>query len=184
MRAWGPAIDVLVLRGMRIRVRRVLPSSFPAPPTTKRRKQSNPPKLTTHSTQSLPSTQREKCGKKPPSRERKFLCACFVAVPITWMSFASGARGLRGGDLIMLETHIILSFLIFYLPLSLAFCLALLLMFCLSLLMDLTIAHMVLVHKKTALSLDALVMAHVLIMVIISHIGLFFLLDGPTLTLS
>jgi hypothetical protein len=47
---------VLVLRGVRIRVRRVLPSSFPASPTTKRRKKSNPPKLTTHPTQSFPST--------------------------------------------------------------------------------------------------------------------------------
>jgi hypothetical protein len=51
---------VLVLRGVRIRVRRVLPSSFPAPPTIKRRKQSNPSKLITHPTQRLPSTIREK----------------------------------------------------------------------------------------------------------------------------
>jgi hypothetical protein len=51
---------VLVLRGVRIRVRRVLPSSFPAPPTTKRKQQSNPPKLTTHPIQNHPSTQREK----------------------------------------------------------------------------------------------------------------------------
>jgi hypothetical protein len=58
---------VLVLRGVRIRVRRVLPSSFLAPPTTKRRKQSNPPKLTTHPIKSLHSTLREKRGKKPPS---------------------------------------------------------------------------------------------------------------------
>jgi hypothetical protein len=39
---------------------RVLPSLFPAPPTTKRKQQSNPPKLTTHPIQSHPSTQREK----------------------------------------------------------------------------------------------------------------------------
>jgi hypothetical protein len=58
---------VLVLRGVRIRVRRVLPNSFPAPPTTKRKQQLNPPKLITHPTQSHPSTQREKQGKKPPS---------------------------------------------------------------------------------------------------------------------
>jgi hypothetical protein len=50
--------------------------------------------------------------------------------------------------------------------------------------MDLTIAQMVLVHERTALSLDALVTAHVLIMVIISRVGLFFLLEGLTLTLS
>jgi hypothetical protein len=43
---------------------------------------------------------------------------------------------------------------------------------------------MVLVHERTALSLDALVMAHVLIVVIISHVGLVFLLKGPTPTLS
>jgi hypothetical protein len=51
-------------------------------------------------------------------------------------------------------------------------------------LMDLTIAHMVLVHERTALSLDALVTTHVLIVVIVSHIGLVFLLEGPTPTLS
>jgi hypothetical protein len=50
--------------------------------------------------------------------------------------------------------------------------------------MDLTIADVVLVHERTSLSLDALVMAHVLIVVIGSHVGLFFLLDGLTLTLS
>jgi hypothetical protein len=50
--------------------------------------------------------------------------------------------------------------------------------------MDLTIAHMVLVHERTDLSLDALVMAHVLIVVIISRVGLVFLLEGPTPTLS
>jgi hypothetical protein len=50
--------------------------------------------------------------------------------------------------------------------------------------MDLTIAHMVLVHERTALSLDVSVTAHVLIVVIISRVGLFFLLEGLTLTLS
>jgi hypothetical protein len=59
-------------------------------------------------------------------------------------------------------------------------CLALLLVLCLSSLMDLTIAHIVLVHERTALSLDALVTAHVLIMVIVSHVGLVFLLEGPS----
>jgi hypothetical protein len=49
-------------------------------------------------------------------------------------------------------------------------------MLCLTSLMDLTITHMVLVHERTALSLDALVTAHVLIMVIVSRIGLVFLL--------
>jgi uncharacterized protein YjeT (DUF2065 family) len=43
---------------------------------------------------------------------------------------------------------------------------------------------MVLVHKRIALCLDALVMAHILIMVIISHVGMVFLLEGLTLSLS
>jgi hypothetical protein len=54
------------------------------------------------------------------------------------------------------------------LALSHVLCLALLLVLHLSSLMDLTIAHMVLVHERTTLSLDALVTAHVLIMVIVS----------------
>jgi hypothetical protein len=40
--------------------------------------------------------------------------------------------------------------------------------------MDPTIAHIVLVHERTALSLDALVTAHILIMMTVSHIGLVF----------
>jgi hypothetical protein len=124
------------------------------------------------------------------------------------MSFASGGRELRGGVLSMLETHIVMSSLIFCLVLILMFrlaltlmlrlalfhvlllapshvlCLALLLVLHLSLLMDPTIAHMVLVHKRTALSLDALVTAHVLIVVTVSRVGLVFPLDGPFPTLS
>jgi uncharacterized membrane protein len=84
----------------------------------------------------------------------------------------------------MPETHIVMSFLIFRLTLSLTLCLTLLLVLCLNSLMDLTIAHMVLVNERTTLSLDALVMAHVLIVVIVSHVGLFILLEGPTPTLS
>jgi uncharacterized membrane protein len=100
----------------------------------------------------------------------------------------------------MLETHIVMSSLIFRLILTLIFCLAftlglrltlfhvlclaLLLVLHLSSLMELTIAHMVLVHERTALSLDALVTAHVLVVVIISHVCLIFLLKGPSPTLS
>jgi flagellar biosynthesis protein FlhB len=183
---------VLGLRGVRIRVRRVLPSLFLAPATIKKRKQSNPSKLTTHPIQSHPSTQREKQGKKPSSREMKHLFACFVAVLITYMSFASGERDLRGGVLSMLQTHIVVSSLISRLVLILVFrlaitlmpCLVLLLMLCLSSLMELTIAHMVLVHERIALCLDALDMAHVLIMVIIFRVGMVSLLEGLTLTLS
>jgi hypothetical protein len=116
------------------------------------------------------------------------------------MSFASGERELRGCMLSMLETHIMMSLSIFCLVLilmiRLAFtpvlllapshvlCLALLLVLCLSSLMDPTITHMVLVHERTALSLDALDTAHVLIVVIISRVGLVFPLEGPFPTLS
>jgi hypothetical protein len=100
----------------------------------------------------------------------------------------------------MLETHIVMSLLIlrlvFILMFRLAFtlvlllalshmlCLALLLVLCLSSLMYPTIAHMVLVHERTALSLDTFVTAHVLIVVIVSHVGLVFPLEGPFPTLS
>jgi hypothetical protein len=108
------------------------------------------------------------------------------------MSFASGGRELRGGVLSMLETHIVMSSLIFclvrILMFRLAFTLVLLLalfhMLCLSSLMDLTITHMVLVHERTDLSLDALVTTHVLIVVIVSRVALVFLLEGPFPTLS
>jgi hypothetical protein len=88
------------------------------------------------------------------------------------MSFAFGGRELRGAVLSMLETHIVMSSLIFRrvlilmfrlsftlvlllalshvlcLALSHVLCLALLLVLCLSSLMDPTIAHMVLVHEE------------------------------------
>jgi hypothetical protein len=103
---------------------------------------------------------------------------------VTWMSFSTDARELRRGILTMPETHIVMSSLIFRLVLILVLCLALLLVPCLTSVIDLTIAHMVLVHERIALYLDALVMAHMLIVVIISHIGPVFLLEGLTLTLS
>jgi hypothetical protein len=116
------------------------------------------------------------------------------------MSFAFGERELRGGVLSMLETHVVMSSLMFRLSLILVFrpaltlelllapshmfCLALLLVLCLSSLMDLTIAHMVLVHERTTLSLDALVTVHVLIVVTVSRIGLISPLESPFPTLS
>jgi hypothetical protein len=116
------------------------------------------------------------------------------------MSFASDERELGGGVLSMLETHIVMNSMMFRLSLILVFrpahtlvlrlalshvlCLALLLVLCLSLLMDLTIAHMVLVHERTTLCLDALDTAHILIVVIVFHVGLVSLLEGLTLTLS
>jgi hypothetical protein len=63
-------------------------------------------------------------------------------------------------------------------------CLALLLVFCLSSLMDPTITHMVLVHERIALSLDALVTAHIIIMVTVSRVGLVFPQEGSSPTLS
>jgi hypothetical protein len=84
----------------------------------------------------------------------------------------------------MLETHIMMSSLIFRLTLTLKLCIILLLVLCLSLLIDLTITHMVLVHERTALCQDTLHTVHVLIVVIGSRVGLVFLLEGLTLTLS
>jgi hypothetical protein len=74
--------------------------------------------------------------------------------------------------------------LMFCLAFTLVLCLTLFYVICLHSLMDLTIAHMVLVYERTALRLDALVMSHVLIVVIISRVGLVFLLEGPSHTLS
>jgi hypothetical protein len=66
----------------------------------------------------------------------------------------------------MIETQIAMS--------SLIFCIVLLLMLCLTSSLDLTIAHMVLVHKRIALCLDALFTAHILIVVIVSVWVCFF----------
>jgi hypothetical protein len=76
-----------------------------------------------------------------------------------------------------------MSYLIFCLVLTLVLCLAHLLVLCLISLMDLTIAHIVLVHERTTLCLDALVMTYVLIVVIVSHVGMVFLLESLTVTL-
>jgi hypothetical protein len=92
----------------------------------------------------------------------------------------------------MLETNIVMSslifrlvlILIFHLTFTLVLLLALFHVLCLCLLMDLTIAHMVLAHERTALSLDALVTTHVLIVVTVSRVGLVFPLEGPSPTLS
>jgi hypothetical protein len=92
----------------------------------------------------------------------------------------------------MLETHIVMSSLISRLVLILMFHLIftlvlrhiLLHVLFLNSLMYLTIAHMVLVHERSTLSLDALVMTYVLIVVIVSRVGLIFLLESPIPTLS
>jgi lysylphosphatidylglycerol synthetase-like protein (DUF2156 family) len=80
--------------------------------------------------------------------------------------------------------HIAMTYLSFCLILTLVLHLVLLFVLCLSSLMDLTITHMVLVHERAPLCPNALVTAHVLIMVTVSYIGLVFLLEGLTLTLS
>jgi hypothetical protein len=67
---------------------------------------------------------------------------------------------------------------------SRVFCLTLLLVPCLISLMNLTITHIVFVHERTNLWLDALVTSHVLIIVIVSRVGPVFLLEGLALTLS
>jgi hypothetical protein len=114
----------------------------------------------------------------------KLLFVCFVAVLVTWMSFAFDVRDMRGGALSMLETHIVMSYLIFRLVLTFMLRLTLLHALFLSSLMDLTIAYMVLVYERTTLSLDTLIMAHVLIVVIFSCVGLIFLQEGFTPVLS
>jgi hypothetical protein len=73
-----------------------------------------------------------------------------------------------------LETHIVMSSLIFRLILTHVLHLALFHALFLSSLMDLTIAHMGLVYERTTLSLDVLVTTHVLIMVIVSRVDLVF----------
>jgi hypothetical protein len=78
----------------------------------------------------------------------------------------------------------VMSSLIFRLILILMLCLALTLVLCLSSLMNLTIAHMILVHERTALCLDALDTAHILIVGIVSHVGLIFLQEDFTPMLS
>jgi hypothetical protein len=107
---------------------------------------------------------------------RKFTFAYFVVVRVNWMSFVFAAREWRIGALIMLKTLIVMSLLIFRLvPL---------LVLRLVSFMDLTIAYMVLVHERMALCLDALVTAHVLLMLIVPRVDMVFLLQGLTLTLS
>jgi hypothetical protein len=76
----------------------------------------------------------------------------------------------------MLETHIMMSLLIF--------CLIFLLVLHLICLMDLTIAHVVLVHEGVALCLDTLVLTHILIVVFVPYLGMVFPLEVSILTLS
>jgi hypothetical protein len=178
----------------------VLLSLFLTPPTT--RGSNDETDQSSLHIQSKGIIQAKERSKKRNSQVERgsFYLHVFVAVRVIWMSFAFNEKKLRRGAMSMLETHIMMSSLIYRLVLILMFCLArtlvlrlalfhvlcltLLLVLCLSSLMDLTIVHMVLVHKRTALCLDALDMTHVLIVVIVSRVGLVFLLEGLTLTLS
>jgi hypothetical protein len=76
----------------------------------------------------------------------------------------------------MLETHIMMSLLIF--------CFIILLMLCLIFLMDLTTTHMVLVNERVVLFLDALSSTHILIVVFVPRVGMVFLLEVSIFTLS
>jgi hypothetical protein len=51
-------------------------------------------------------------------------------------------------------------------------------------LMDLTIAHMVLVHERVVLCLETLVSTHALIMVFVPHVGMIFPIEVSILSLS
>jgi hypothetical protein len=84
----------------------------------------------------------------------------------------------------MLETDIVMSYLIFCLVLTLVLRLTQLLMICLIFLMDLTIVHIVLLHERIALFQDVLVTTHTLIVVIIFRVGMVFPLESFTPTLS
>jgi hypothetical protein len=72
----------------------------------------------------------------------------------------------------MLETHIMMSLLIFRLTFYLVF------------LMDLTIALMVLVYERVVLCLDTLILTHALIVVFVPRVDMVFLLEVSILTLS
>jgi hypothetical protein len=76
----------------------------------------------------------------------------------------------------MIETNIMISLLIF----RLTFLLVLWLIF----LMDLTIAHMVLVHERVVLFLDALVLTHTLSVVLVPRVGMVFPIEVSILTLN
>jgi hypothetical protein len=87
---------------------------------------------------------------------------------VTWKSFSFTTKEWRRNVLIVVETLIVMSLLIFYLvPL---------LVLRLASFRDLTITPTVLVHERMTLCLDALVMAHVLIVVIVPRVGTIFLL--------
>jgi hypothetical protein len=74
-----------------------------------------------------------------------------------------------------LMSRLVLIFM-FYLAFTLMLHLTLFHVLFLSSLMDLIITHMVLIHERIALSLDALVTVYILVVVLVSRVGLVFLL--------
>jgi hypothetical protein len=113
-------------------------------------------------------------NETPKLRVEAFICRFGRAGHLD--EFCFQWKRIERSMLSILETHIVMSSLIFCLILILMFRLAFTLVLpltlfcvlCLSSLMDLTIAHMVLVYERIVLSLDALVTAHVLVVVIVS----------------
>jgi hypothetical protein len=126
---------------------------------------------------------REVRKETPKSREEAFICM-FYGRADHLDEFCFRHKRIERRHFEYARTHTMMSSLSFHLVLTLMLRLTLLLVLCLSSLMDQIIANMVLVHERTALCLDALDTPHVLIMVIVSHVGLVFLLQGPTHTLS
>jgi hypothetical protein len=90
-----------------------------------------------------------------------------MVVRVTWMSFTYGTIEWRRGVWTMLETHIMMSLLIFRLIFDCVLRLVSL--------MDITITHMVLVHEIVVLCLDALVLTHALIVVFVPRVGMVFI---------
>jgi hypothetical protein len=107
---------------------------------------------------------------------RKFIFACLMAVWVTWMSFDFHVREWRRGVSIMLETNIMMSSSIFHLT----FLLVLRLIF----LIDLTIAHMVLIHERVVLCLDTLMWTHAFIVLFVPRVGTVFPQEVSIFTLS
>jgi hypothetical protein len=134
---------------------------------------------------------REVSKETPKSREKVFVCMfcgraghldefCFRCTRIE-KGRLDYARNSHHDELLISCLFLIL---MLHLVLTLVLRITLLLVFYLISSMDLTIAHMVLVHERITLYLDALVTVHVLIMMIVSRICMVYLLKLLTLTLS
>jgi hypothetical protein len=172
---------------------RVLLSLFLAPATIKKRKHLNQPKPITYPIQSYPSTnpKRGVKGESPKPREEAFVCMfCGRAGHIDEFCFQQKrierrrveyARNSYREEFIHFPprsySHVPPRFYSRASPRTSSRAFP-------QFPHGLTIAHMVLVHERTTLSIDTLVMAHVLVVVIVSCVVLIFLLEGPSPTLS